>query len=115
MTGAARQPRRCELCGRTGPALTRHHLIPRTRHGNRWNRRNFDREDVQGRIAWLCRSCHDHHVHNTLSEKELEREFNTLDRLRQVPAIARFVAWIADKPASFRPPTGRRTRRRRGR
>jgi len=26
------KPDRCELCGRVVAALTRHHLIPRTRH-----------------------------------------------------------------------------------
>lgn len=112
MKGEATTPDRCELCGRPVPRLTRHHLIPRTRHHNRRNKREFDRSEVHGRVAWLCRPCHDH-VHAVFSEKTLEREYNTLERLRNEPQIARFVDWIAGKPATFRPPGGRRARRRR--
>jgi hypothetical protein len=105
------RPAACELCGRPVASLTRHHLIPRARHGNRRNRRDFDRREVHERIAWLCRPCHDH-VHAELSEKELEREYNTLERLRAHPGIARFAAWVSARPPDFRPPRGRRTRRR---
>ena len=108
----AEVPATCELCGRPVRHLTRHHLIPRTRHANRRNKRDFDRADVHRRIAWLCRPCHDH-VHNVLGEKELEREYNTLEALRGHPDVARFVDWIAGRPADFRPPRGRRARRRR--
>ena len=111
MTGAA-EPGRCELCGRNVDCLTRHHLVPRTRHSNRRNKRDFDRSDVTHRIAWLCRPCHDH-VHAVFTEKTLEREYNTLESLREDPAITRFVRWIADKPPDFRPPMGRRMKGRR--
>lgn len=60
--------------------MTRHHLIPRTRHSNKRNRRDFERADVKKRIAWLFRSCHNH-VHALFTEKALEREFNTLEAL----------------------------------
>ena len=102
----------CELCGREAPRLTRHHLIPRTRHGNRINKRKFDRTEVHGRIAWLCRPCHDH-VHATFTEKTLERDYNSLAALRADPEMARFIEWIRDRPSSFRPPLARRMRRRR--
>ena len=102
----------CELCGRAVQRLTRHHLVPRTRHSNRRNKRDFDRTDVTDRIAWLCRPCHDH-VHAVFTEKTLEREYNTLASLREDPDVARFVDWIADKPADFRPPMGRRMKGRR--
>ena len=102
----------CALCGRPVAELTRHHLIPRSRHANRRNKREFDRHEVHARIAWLCRPCHDH-VHNVLSEKQLERDYNTTARLRAHDEVARFVEWISSKPADFRPPGGRRSRRRR--
>lgn len=105
-------PGHCELCGRAVGALTRHHLVPRTRHANRRNKRDFARDDVHHRIAWLCRPCHDH-IHAVFTEKTLEREFNTLERLRGDDDIARFVEWIADKPAGFVPPMARHGRRRR--
>lgn len=93
---------RCELCGREVAALTRHHLIPRTRHSNKRNKRLFDRADVKHRIAWLCRPCHNH-IHALFTEKMLEREFNTLESLATHPEVAHFVEWIRNKPAGFKP------------
>ena len=92
----------CELCHREMNPLTRHHLIPRTRHANKRNKREFDRADVKQRIAWLCQPCHDH-IHALFTEKTLERKFNTLDSLAKHPDVARFVGWIRNKPADFRP------------
>ncbi len=108
----ATPPLNCELCGRAVGGLTRHHLVPRTRHASRRNKRDFRRDDVHRRIAWLCRPCHDH-VHAVFTEKTLERDFNTLERLRSDADIARFVEWIAGKPAEFVPPMARHGRRRR--
>ncbi|MFO1512396.1 MAG: hypothetical protein U1F83_05700 [Verrucomicrobiota bacterium] len=96
------QNRQCELCGREGGEMTRHHLVPRTRHSNKRNRRDFDRVDVRSRIAWLCRPCHNH-VHALFTEKVLERRFNTVESLAAHPEVARFVIWIRKKPAGFRP------------
>jgi hypothetical protein len=112
MKGKGTIPGRCELCGRGVARLTRHHLIPRTRHSNRRNKRDFDRSEVHERVAWLCRPCHDH-VHAVFSEKTLEREYNTVAALRGDLEIARFVSWISTRPVDFRPPRGRRSRRRR--
>lgn len=94
----------CELCGRTVSWLTRHHLIPRTRHANKRNKREFSRVEVKRRVAWLCRPCHNH-VHAVLGEKRLEREFNTLELLAAHPEVARFVAWMRTKPDGFKPAT----------
>lgn len=92
----------CELCNREVSHLTRHHLIPRTRHANKRNKRDFDRSEVKTRIAWLCRPCHNH-VHALFTEKTLERDFNTLESLATHPEVARFVNWIKTKPEGFRP------------
>ena len=89
----------CELCGRAGLALTRHHLIPRTRHTNQRAKRQTTREERQ-QVALLCQPCH-HQIHALLTEKQLEREFNTLALLAAHPAVARFVDWIRDKPPGF--------------
>ncbi len=88
----------CELCGRLVNEVTRHHLIPQTRHSNKKNKRDFDREEVKTRLALLCRPCHKQ-VHACLTEKELERSYNTLEELKVHREIARFVDWIKDKPA----------------
>jgi len=91
----------CQLCGRRVRELTRHHLIPQTRHSNRRNKRDFGRGDVKQRIALLCRPCHTH-VHATIDNKRLEREFNTVEALAAHPQIARFVAWIGRRPDGTR-------------
>ena len=103
------KPTRCELCGRVVGALTRHHLIPRTRHRKKRNRRMFEREDVRTRILWICRPCHDH-IHEVLSEKDMEASYPSREALLAHPAIRRFVAWIGGKPEGFKP-GGRATRR----
>ena len=92
----------CELCGRTVSIVTRHHLVPRTRHSNKRNKKQFSREEVKTRIAWLCQPCHDH-VHVLFSEKTLERDLNTLELLAAHPEVKRFLAWICKRPADFRP------------
>jgi 5-methylcytosine-specific restriction endonuclease McrA len=94
----------CALCGRE-ERLTRHHLIPRTRHHNKRNKQDFDREAVKETVG-LCRPCHSQ-VHALLSEKELEREWNTIEKIREHPDVVRFVEWIAGKPAGFRVPVRR--------
>ena len=96
------EPLHCELCGRPAGPLTRHHLIPRTRHRNRRARRTFDRRDMQNRLLWVCLACHNH-IHDLLTEKELERHYNTRERLLAHPDMARFVEWIAGKPPGFKP------------
>jgi hypothetical protein len=90
---------RCTICDRA-EHLTRHHLIPRTRHHNKWNKREFDRSTVRT-VVGVCRPCHSQ-IHQLLTEKELEREFNTIQKLRAHPAIAKFATWIRCKPAGFR-------------
>lgn len=102
----------CALCGRDED-LTRHHLVPRCRHANRRNKRDFAREIVHQTVG-LCRPCHKQ-VHAVLSEKQLEREWNTIPRLLSHPEIARFVDWIRSKPIGFRCTTSAtRNRRDRG-
>lgn len=90
----------CELCHRA-MIVTKHHLIPRTRHKNKRNKRLFDRDEVKHRVAWLCRPCHNH-VHNMLTNKQLELEYNTLESLATHPEIAKFAQWISNKPTGLK-------------
>ena len=89
----------CVICGRE-ETLTRHHLIPRTRHRNKRNKREFEREVVR-QVVGICRPCHSQ-IHALLSEKELEREYNTVAALRAHPGVAKFASWIASKPRGFK-------------
>jgi hypothetical protein len=59
-------------------------------------KRLFSREELQ-RTVPLCGACH-RQVHRTLTEKELEREYNTVEALLSHPDIFRFVSWIERKP-----------------
>jgi hypothetical protein len=85
---------RCQLCGRWVPDITIYHLIPRTRHSNKRNKRLFSRAEVLQRIIRVCRPCHKN-IHAALDNKSLERHYNTLQALAAHPAVARFSAWIA--------------------
>jgi len=87
----------CELCGRFVHELTRHHLIPRSRHKKKRARKKFDRQEMEERVALLCRPCH-RNIHTTIENKELEQEYNTLEALAAHPSIERFTCWIRDKP-----------------
>lgn len=84
------------MCGRIVERRTRHHLIPRTRHGNKRVKRTFAREDLN-RTVPLCPACH-RQIHVSLTEKELEQEYNTVEALLSHPEISRFVRWIESKP-----------------
>jgi len=94
------RPEKCELCERSVEILTRHHLIPRTRHKNKRNKKLFGRDDVKTRILWICRACHDN-VHAVVSEKELERDYNTFEKLAAHPDVQKFSDWIGTKPETF--------------
>ena len=85
----------CALCGRER-LLTFHHLIPRTLHSNKWFEKNFTKDDMRSRGIDVCRECHSA-IHRFLSEKELGRHYNTLEKLRAHEALARFVAWISKR------------------
>ncbi len=84
------------MCGRSVQRLTRHHLVPRTRHKNKKNKKTFDRREIHHTVG-LCSPCH-RHIHTVLDNKELERDYNTLEALRAHPDVERFVAWVGKKP-----------------
>ena len=44
------------------------------------------------RITMLCRPCHSA-VHRAKTTRELAREFNTLDKLLEIPEVTRFAEW----------------------
>jgi 5-methylcytosine-specific restriction endonuclease McrA len=82
-------PDLCPLCGRPlidGPSVSRHHLIPRKFKG---------REAVAMHTV-----CHDK-IHAVLGERELARDYDTVEKLLEHPDIAEFIKWVARKPADF--------------
>jgi hypothetical protein len=64
----------------------RHHWTPKCRGGK-----------VTDLIHRICHR----KIHSVFTEKELEREFNSPEKLRDHPEIAKFIAWVARKPHDF--------------
>jgi 5-methylcytosine-specific restriction endonuclease McrA len=91
----------CELCGRSQMPLTRHHLIPQSRHNKGRTQRLYEKEEMLFRIALLCRPCHSQ-VHAVLDNASLVLKYNTVEALASHSDIAKFAAWIATKPAGLK-------------
>ncbi|MBC2650710.1 HNH endonuclease [Novosphingobium flavum] len=80
-------PERCWLCERPlGRRIERHHPVPKSRGG---------RETVP--VHPICHRT----IHATLGHAELQRLGAEVTGLRSHPDLARFLAWIATKPADF--------------
>lgn len=87
-------PAACWLCARPlGRRVEWHHPLPKSRGGC---------DTVP-----LHPICH-RVIHATLPNADLARAYGDAAALRTHPAIARFLAWVADKPADFHAPTHRR-------
>lgn len=83
--------RQCELCCAAEPHNF-HHFIPRTLHRNKWFKKRYTREEMRGGIE-VCKDCHEA-IHRLLpDEKELGRHYNTLEKLRAHPEVAKYVQW----------------------
>ena len=89
----------CALCGRDRP-LTFHHLIPRALHRRKKIASAYSKEELQAGVD-LCRDCHDA-VHRFATEKELAEQYCTLEKLREHPDVARFVAWVRTRGGRYR-------------
>lgn len=73
-------PDPCPLCERPNYRPTNHHLVPRSRGGKV--------------TATLCADCH-RAIHVVFTNKELEREYNTVDALMAHERFAKMVRYIA--------------------
>ena len=80
----------CKLCSRNR-VLTEHHLIPKVLH-KKYRKKKYKREVLQKTIS-ICRDCHNH-VHNLYTNKELAREYNTIELLQESQAIQKFIKFI---------------------
>ena len=92
----------CPLCLRPIPAGVKqslHHLVPKLKGGK------------GGPTVLLHQICHNE-IHASLTEAELAREWNSVEKLRAHPRLAKFIAWVAKKPPGFyrRSAGGRRKR-----
>jgi hypothetical protein len=86
---------RCELCGREEVVLTFHHLIPRTLHSNKKFKKLYTREELCRGIE-ICTDCH-RNIHNFITEKDMGRQYNTIEALMEHEKVKKFVNWIAKR------------------
>jgi hypothetical protein len=73
----------CALCEReVEPGMiTLHHLLPRQQGGQ-----------ADDRVP-LCRPCHKQ-IHATFANRDLARDYLTIELLRQAPLLQPFLKWI---------------------
>jgi 5-methylcytosine-specific restriction endonuclease McrA len=87
----AAAPATCALCGRPlGQRTEWHHAVPKSEGG---------RDTVP--VHPICHRT----IHASATNAELARDRGDLDALRAREPVARFLAWIADKPPDFHAPT----------
>lgn len=81
----------CWLCERPlGHVVQWHHPVPKSKKGK-----------VKVPIHPICHQT----IHANFTNNELARIGEEVFAIRAHPAIAKFVAWIANKPADFHAPT----------
>ena len=95
----------CPLCDRPIPPQAKqslHHLVPKLRGGK------------GGPTVLLHQICHNE-IHATLSETDLARSYDSIEALKSHPRLAKFIAWVAKRPADFhsKTPGARRGSKRR--
>lgn len=83
---------KCELCGRDKD-LDFHHFIPRTLHKNKWFKKHFTKIEMNKGIYICKHDCHPE-IHKYINEKEMGKEYNTLEKLLSHPKIRKYIKWI---------------------
>jgi septin family protein len=86
---------KCELCEREN-LLTFHHLITVCLHTNKWFKKNYTREELKKGINICKEDCHKE-IHKLITEKEMGRSFNTLEKLKRHPKIKKYIKWVKSK------------------
>ena len=93
---AAPPPEPCWLCGRDlGELIEWHHPVPKSKGG-------------KARVA-VHPICH-RTIHAHFTNAELGRIGEDVQALRDHPEIAKFLTWVAGKPADFNAPTKKKER-----
>jgi len=80
------RPPCCQLCERTGLALTEHHLVPRQKGGGGQGGETID----------VCVPC-SKQIHALFTNSELKQKFNTLEALKADERVRKFVDWVRKK------------------
>jgi len=83
----ASAPDSCPLCERPNYHPTDHHMVPRCRGGRA--------------TETLCRDCHKA-IHATFTNKQLEREYHTIESLLAHEGFRKMIAFIAKQDGRVR-------------
>lgn len=86
----------CPLCGRPlidGPSIDEHHLKPKAFGVKK------EVTDTSNRIV-LHKICH-LKIHSSISERELESYYHTIERLLEHEDIQKFIKWVQKKDPEF--------------
>lgn len=80
----------CQICERElgSKNISKHHLIPKSRGGK------------NTKTILIHNICHQK-IHSVFTEKELMKEFNTVEKIKRSEEIKKFVKWVANKDISF--------------
>tara|TARA_B100002019_G_C21182211_1_gene554301 strand:+ start:544 stop:852 length:309 start_codon:yes stop_codon:yes gene_type:complete len=83
---------KCPICNRdmiAGPSIDEHHFIPKSRGGKSENK------------ILIHSVCHQK-LHQTFTNKELEKEFNTPEKCVAHPMIKKFIKFISKKHPEYK-------------
>lgn len=87
----------CKLCDRDVELFSKHHLIPRQKKGR-----------VTVKICDPCNTT----IHKLFTNKEMAKEFNTVEKLRRSERMQKYLKWIKKRDNEMIP---RKTKKRRHR
>lgn len=81
----------CLICKRplgSAETYSRHHLIPKSKGGRHTE------------TITIHNICHQK-IHSVISESELKREYNTVDKLLTHSELQKFIKWVAKKDPDY--------------
>lgn len=82
----------CVLCNRQ-TELTFHHFFPRSIQNNKWFFKRYTKKQMQTEGCGLCWECHSF-IHITFSEKELGRNFTSIESFLENEQVKDFLLFI---------------------
>lgn len=97
MKDLANTPDLCPLCERPNYHPSDHHLVPKSRGGKV--------------TKTICRDCH-RAVHVTFTNKELEKDYNTVEALMAHEGFSKMIRYIAKQDGRVKMSLNRESRRR---
>jgi hypothetical protein len=75
----------CPVCKRVPPQFEKHHLKPRSQE-----------KGIRKKTIFVCIDCGDQ-IHQLFTNKELAKEYDTLEKLLADPKIQKWIAWVKNK------------------